>query len=111
MRNAGADAFEVIHSTTARLDPTMRGPIQSDMWTDIAEGRLRVAAVPGALKSYVARYFRENKFTTADAYGGRSLDAALTPDGLALKDTLEDGLGWSVPISSGRRVGVRGSRA
>lgn len=107
LKNDGRDAFDLIMRATARLFDPVRGTVQSDMWTDVAEGRLKLSEISGSVQNYVRKYNRDNKHSVMSRWGDRSLDAAMTDDGFSLMDTLADGSAWTIPVSTGTRVGPR----
>lgn len=109
LKNNGFDAFEAIQSATRHLIEPLRGTVQSDMWLDVTEGRLMIRQIGSRLQDYIRKYNRDERHSVANRWGHRSLDAPMGDGGFTLLDTLEDGAGWTVPISTGNRVGIRRS--
>lgn len=107
LRNDGVDVFKCIVKATEQLFEPIRSIVQSDMWTDVAENKLRLSDIQERVRDYVRKYHRDNSHSVTSRYGDRSLDAPLNADGFSLIETMEDGAGWSVPVNVGRRVGIR----
>lgn len=110
IRNAGHDSFEAIQAATRHLLEPMRGAIQSDLWLDVAEERLKLRDIPEAVRAAVTRYNRAEKYSVMSRWGNKSLDAKIgDSDSFTLLDTIADAGEWSpIAISEGRHVTAKG---
>lgn len=107
--NNGRDTFDAITKATSRIPGWLRGDVQSEMFIDIAEGRLKPEEIPKKVGDYVRRYNRDNKHSVMNPWGDKSLDGALNDDGFSLMDVIGCDAAWSVPANTGRRIANRNS--
>jgi hypothetical protein len=93
MLNNGIDAFEVVRSATAGIWEGDRGDVQTLMWIDIAEGKLKISdCTPEKAREYLKIHRRR-----PNVFGSYSLDTPIGEDsGMTWLDTKtdEDGL-WA----------------
>lgn len=108
LRNDGRDAFGAIQSATRHLFEPIRGAVQSDLWTAVAEGRLRVSEIPARVQEFVRKYYRDEKHAVDSRWGNKSLDAAIGNDGFSLHDTVAHVGAWSpISVNTGRHVSTK----
>lgn len=108
LRNDGRDAFSAIQAATRHLIEPIKGTVQSDIWLDVAEGRLPIRDIGIRVQDYVRKYHRDEKHSVTSRWGNRSLDAPMGDDGFSLLDTIADTGAWSpIATNTGRVVSTR----